>query len=299
MTEPVWVLEDPRAGTGAQALGIAERLGVPFRRVKLVWSRWASLPLPFPTLLGVSETAAFAPPWPRIAISAGRRAVPVSRWLRRRGVRTIHCMWPRLGADDFDLLVVGSHDGAKKAGNQLQILGSTHRVTPETLAAAPRLPHCDVALLLGGPVRGEGMDPALAARFARGAAGLGGFLFVTTSRRTGEEAASAVEEALRGTPHHLHRFGADGPNPYLSLLAQAGRLVVTGDSISMLSESLLSPAPLFVAEPPGLGPRHRRLLAELYARRLAAPLGAEPPPPRPPLDETGRVAHAILMRNWL
>ncbi|MCW8084570.1 mitochondrial fission ELM1 family protein [Sabulicella glaciei] len=299
MTEPVWVLEDPRAGTAAQALGIAERLGLPLRRVPLRWSRWASLPVPFPTLLGLSDDAAFAPPWPRIAISAGRRAAPVSRWLRRRGVRTVHCMWPGLGAEDFDLLVVGSHDGAKKTDNQLEILGSTHRVTAESLKAAPRVPRCDVALLLGGPVRAEGMDPALAARFAREAAGLGGFLFVTTSRRTGEEASQAVAEALQGMPHHLHRFGTEGPNPYLSLLAQAGRLVVTGDSISMLSEALLSPAPLFVAQPPGLGPRHRRLLAELYSRGLAAPLGAASPPRHPPVDETGRVLDAILARRWL
>ena len=38
---PVWVLDDPRAGTSAQALGIAERLEVPFRRIPLTWN-WMS-----------------------------------------------------------------------------------------------------------------------------------------------------------------------------------------------------------------------------------------------------------------
>ena len=32
------MLDDPRAGTAAQAIGIAERLGVPFRRIPLTWN---------------------------------------------------------------------------------------------------------------------------------------------------------------------------------------------------------------------------------------------------------------------
>ena len=38
----VWVLDDPRVGTANQAIGIAERLGVPFRRVPLMWNPWTA-----------------------------------------------------------------------------------------------------------------------------------------------------------------------------------------------------------------------------------------------------------------
>ena len=68
MTPPesprIWVLADPRAGTAAQALGIAERLGEPFRRVDLAWGKLARLPLPFASLAGMTPEArpAFAPP---------------------------------------------------------------------------------------------------------------------------------------------------------------------------------------------------------------------------------------------
>lgn len=294
------MLEDLRAGTANQALGIAERLGVPFRRVPLRFGRLAGMPWPWPTLAGLADRSAFAPPWPRLVISAGRRAAPAARWLGRRGARTVHCMRPGWGAAAFDLLIIGSHDGAATDGNVLQILGSTHRVTPAALAAAPALhPPPEVALILGGPVRGVGMDVRLAASIARQAADLSGFLWVTTSRRTGDAAANAVAAALAATPHRLHRFGEDGANPYLSLLAQAKRIIVTGDSVSMISEALMAPAPVWIAEPPGLGRRHRALLEGLYARGLAAPLGAPEPPPRLPLDETGRVAAAIRARGWI
>ncbi|MBX9593401.1 MAG: hypothetical protein K2X46_03485, partial [Roseomonas sp.] len=70
-TEPVWVLADPRAGTAAQAIGIAERLGLPFRTVPLEWGALARLPLGWPTLMGLAPAsrAAFVPPWPRLVIS--------------------------------------------------------------------------------------------------------------------------------------------------------------------------------------------------------------------------------------
>ncbi|NKC33802.1 ELM1/GtrOC1 family putative glycosyltransferase, partial [Falsiroseomonas selenitidurans] len=75
---PVWVLADPRAGTAAQALGIAERLGWPHRVVPLAWGPLARLPLPGGTLLGLTAAAraGFTPPWPGLVIAAGRRAGP-------------------------------------------------------------------------------------------------------------------------------------------------------------------------------------------------------------------------------
>jgi mitochondrial fission protein ELM1 len=83
------------------------------------------------------------------------------------------------------------------------------------------------------------------------------------------------------------------------MLALADLLVVTGDSISMLSEALMTTTPLLIADPGGLGPRHRALAEGLCAKGLAAPLGAPPPPARAPLDETGRVAAEIRARGWL
>ena len=123
-------------------------------------------------------------------------------------------------------------------------------------------------------------------------------MIATTSRRTGDAAASALADALAAMPHHLHRWGAAGPNPFTAILALADRLVVTADSISMLSEALMTTSPLFIAGLEGVGPRHRALAGGLIAAGLAAPLGAPAPPPRAALDETGRVAAEILRRGW-
>jgi mitochondrial fission protein ELM1 len=305
----IWVLADPRAGTAAQALGIAERLQRPFRTVALDWGELARLPWPWPTLAGLAPPARAdileAGAAPGLVISAGRRAAPVARWLRRRGARTVHAMRPGFGAGDFDLLVIGRHDVPRENRKVFPILGAAHRMSRERLLAArgewatvlEALPSPRVALLLGGAVRGEGLEPALAAGLARQAAGLGGSVMATTSRRSGEAATAAVDAVLRGLPHRRHGWGDPGANPYAGFLAWADLVVVTGDSVSMISEALATAAPVFIAETTE-APRHRRLWRSLYEAGQARPFLSPMPFARAPLDEAARVAAEIRHRGW-
>jgi mitochondrial fission protein ELM1 len=306
--EPVWVLADPRAGTAAQAIGIAERLGRPFRAVPLEWGPLARLPLGWGTLLGLAPASrgAFRPPWPRLVVSAGRRSAPVALWLRRRGARVVHCMRAP-GSAGFDLQVVGAHDGMGPAPNRIEILGAAHRVTPAALAAAHGrfaalggLPSPRVGLMLGGPVRGEGLDPAIAVALGRRVAGFAGSVMATASRRTGAAATAALAEALAPVPHRLHGWGSAGENPYLGILAWADVMVVSGDSVSMLSEALVTAAPIFIAPLGDEGPRHRALHASLQAAGQARPIDDAPAPfARQPRDEVARIVAAIQERGLL
>jgi hypothetical protein len=314
----VWVLADPRAGTAAQALGIAERLGVAFAVKPLGWTALSRLPnlLPWGSLTGLAAEAraALVPPWPRLVIASGRRAAPVALWLKRRsGARLVHVMRPGISPARFDLLVIPVHDAPAAAPNVLPVIGAPHRITAESLAAAeaawaPRfasLPRPRVALLLGGPVRAEGLAPALARDLATRVAALalaaGGSVLATTSRRTGAAAEEALAEGLGAVPHLLHRWGGAGENPYRGLLACADAIIVSGDSVSMLSEACATEASVFFWSPPGLaGPRHARFHASLASAGLAAPLtDTLEAPPRERLDEAGRVAAAIKARGFL
>lgn len=315
---PVWVLADPRAGTAAQALGIAERLGVPFAVKPLLWTALARLPnlLPGGSLVGLSAEARalLVPPWPRLVISSGRRAAPVALWLKRRsGARLVHVMRPGVAPSRFDLLVIPRHDRPDPAPNLVEVIGAPHRITAAALAEAekvwwPRLGHLPrprIALLVGGPVRGEGLAPALARDLATRVAALalaaGGSVLATTSRRTGAAAEAALAEGLEAAPHMLHRFGTAGENPYLGFLGLAEAIVVSGDSVSMLSEACATRAPVFFWSPPGLaGPRHARFQASLVAAGLAGPLGERlDGEERERLDEAGRVAEVIRARGLL
>ncbi|MBE9605208.1 mitochondrial fission ELM1 family protein [Acetobacteraceae bacterium H6797] len=316
----VLVLADPRAGTAAQALGIAERLGVPFEVLPLEWGAGARIPWPWPSLLGLTPAARArvrAAGKPDLVIAAGRRAAPVARWFGRRGARLVQAMRPGFGASAFDLLVLPRHDEAGEGQNVITILGATHRLSPARLAKGREawaaelgaLPGPRIAMLVGGAVKGEPMSEAAIRAMAEGAIALAGqgdgpgSIMATTSRRTGEAATKLLADALAAAPlggYRLFRWGDAGPNPYDGFLAWADAIVVTGESVSMLSEAVAAGVPVFIA-PAGGGRRHARLVQGLIEAGRARMLGSAEglPAPLPPLDESGRVATQIITRGWL
>ena len=125
---PVWVLDDPFAGGSAQAIGIAERLGVPHLRVPLAW-RWQA------RVAGLTQRGSLrglqtpgwpfsAPRGPALALSGSKRSEAVALWLRNGfGTRIVHCGMPRRRADLFDMLVVPRHLRSSRAANVLPVLG--------------------------------------------------------------------------------------------------------------------------------------------------------------------------------
>ena len=310
---PVWVLDDPLDSASDQAIGIAERLGVPHLRVPLAWN-WRA------RVSGLSQRGSLggllAPGWPfsaprgpALAISASPRSQPVALWLRNRfGTRIVLCGRPRWQGGLFDLLVVPRHLHSPDGGNALPVLGVPHRLSPLALSQAKvswagrlsHLPRPLITLLAGGGGHGGEMRPAaahsLARQVARMAITAGGSVLASNTRRTGLEATDALASGLAPCMHVLYRWGEPGENPYAAMIALADVLVVTGDSVTMVSEACGGEAPVFIASQ-GDAPRQRRLHHTLYQAGQARPLGGGVAPwVRTPLDEAGRAATEIRRR---
>lgn len=335
--DQIWVLDDPRDRDAAQAIAIAERLGLPFRRVPLSgnWRAPLAALAPGGSLLGLAAAGHGSEPEPNgvarpvldrrlpvpmprgagpvLSLSAGNRAASVALWLQYRfGTHAVHCMRPLLHGWRFDLLVAGEHDAPPDWPNVLPILGVPHRLSPVVLCQAKaawgsrlaHLPRPRVALLVGGPVHGIEMVPAVAHRLGLKVATLarrrGGSVLATTGPRTGGEATDALAAGLSSAMHLLHRWGEPGQDPYAGFLAWADAVVVTGDSVARLSEACATDAPVFIALPELGWRRERRLHAGLIAADQARPLGEDLSPlPRAPLDEASRVAQEIRGRFLL
>ena len=132
-------------------------------------------------------------------------------------------------------------------------------------------------MLAGGDSGPFTFGPRAASRLgrqvSRSAAASGGALLVSTSSRTGRAAATALRAAL-DAPHYFYQWRAgDDDNPYLGMLAWADRVVVTGDSIAMLSEACATGKPVQMFDLGGMRENTRaardwRLGATLYAALL-------------------------------
>lgn len=308
-----WVVTGGAAGMENQALGLAEAVGLPtvVKRVT-VGAPWTRLPTrlwPRPLDLVAKSGDPLAPPWPRLAITCGRRSAPFGAAIRRAaggGCFAVHVQDPKARLNDFDLVVAPRHDGLS-GPNVIVSRGAPNRITPQRLAEGARrlappiagLPRPLVAVLLGGAGKRFRLTPARTGRLAdrllelRRSAGAG--LAVTPSRRTGAENVAALRRKLSGDGVFL--WDGTGPNPYFGLLGLADAIAVTCDSVTMASEAAATGKPVYTIDLDGGSRRIRAFHDSLRADGVTRPFdGRLEHWSYAPLDDTAAAAAAVRRR---
>lgn len=287
----IWVLTDNKAGHNAQALGVARAIGWPYEEKHITHAMLSCLPdwLLGPSLAGTSPACRpqIAPAWPKMAIAAGRRMVPIMRYIRLHAPETllVQCMWPG-GIGPFNRIIAPAHDMLPTDGRIIQTLGALHGLDTDMLShaslslrkRASELRHPIVGVLVGGKTKKGNItheEAAALTDLCELLAGEHGSLAITTSRRTPAYVARIFHDRLV-CPHWLYRYGDGGENPYHGILGLADVLVVTGDSVSMMSEACFTGKPVFIAEPHhAMRPKHHRFCTLLYDAGYARPLTAQ------------------------
>lgn len=283
-----WIISDGKAGHEALCLGVAEALGLAVEIKHItprgVWKAMAPWGPVSPAERFGRPGTQFAPPWPRIALAAGRTTTPYLRALKRRaGLKTftVAMLDPKTGPGSADLFWVPEHD-KRRGPNVITTLTAPHVFSPERLAelrartdpaiAALKAPR--VAVLVGGPNERYHYPEAVIHGFAalvRSLAESGAGLMITASRRTPPLLIAALRDLERETGALL--WTGEGPNPYPAFLAHADAFLVTADSINMTGEAAATGKPIYVFEPEGGAEKfaafHRALRARGVTR--AAP----------------------------
>jgi hypothetical protein len=120
-------------------------------------------------------------------------------------------------------------------------------------------------------------------------------LMITPSRRTGARNEEILRRGLAGLPAEI--WDGRGENPYFGILGLADHIVVTGDSVNMVSEAASSGKPVHVVHLRGGSPKFTRFHEALQAAGIARPFTGELESwSYTPLDETRRVAAEIRRR---
>ena len=310
-----WVITDEAAGNQRQALALAEQLQLPIRHLLLEprapWSWLAPrLTLGGRLALPASQRTWFAPPWPTVAIGCGRAAALFTRMLRPLSAdrcHTVQILNPRIDPAHWDTVIAPQHDRID-GPNVLQPLGSLNPIDEAWLAdgreASPHfseLPQPRVGVLLGGPRKDIPLDvdyaKALVARLVTRQQQEGGSLLVLASRRTPVALIERFRDALAGVPGLVWSGPDDGRNPYPGVLGWADRLVVTPDSVNMLSEACAVGCPVQTLVTTPLPTRLARFHAALRDTGRLRDLDESPLAERVhPLRETTAIGAALRQR---
>lgn len=263
----IWLLMGNRAGDNSQVLGLGEALGWPMVEKHFSYQPYEKLVnLPFGGhLLGVdtANSDSLEAPWPDLVISAGRKNEPIARHIRKQAakvgktVRLVHVGRPWAKVETWDLVVTTPQYRLPQDPNVVHNETPLHRVTRERLDEeavqwsdrVAHLPRPLIAILAGGNSGPYPFDRASGERLAKAADALvdelGGSLLVTTSARTLPETTEALFTGIK-SPSILYEWKKDDPdNPFFAFLGLADRVIVTADSVSMMTEACATGRPVY------------------------------------------------------
>ncbi len=302
-----WTLAEDKAGMLSQAIGLAEAVGLrpDIRLLRPRGLRRALTPALWWSPLTAIDPAALAPPITKVVIGCGGMAGAVMSALRGKA-RTVIVQDPRRDLRNFDLVLAATHDEIS-GPNVIVTRTALHRVTPARLAAAarewaPRLAHLPrplVSVLIGGtngrlhlgPAVGKVLAQQLAEMLQRDRVGM----IVTPSRRTDRTVRQILDSTLR--PLGAEVWDGTGDNPYFGMLALADAIVVTCDSVSMVSEAVATRAPVLLVPLPGQSRRNQLFLRPLLdAHRIRPFAGRLDLWPVEPIDDTPQAAAEMCRR---
>ena len=315
----VWILSDGKVGHVNQSLGIAESLDISPEIIELKEK-------PYGKILGringsMAVENKFAEPWPDMVIATGTLPALVSGWIKQQNPKTItvQMMTPPSKHYLYDIIATPLHDSIRKRNNIIHTIGSPNRITPQVLQEAKKKWKHEflkmdnpLAILIGGSNKYFTFNEEYAEKFAKDTikfAEKHGFksLLVTSSRRTGEEQIKIIEDIFAKSKLTIYFWNGEGENPYSGYLSWAKAVLVTADSIGMISESCTVGLPICVYGIEHMkSKKFSRFFKAVNAQKMLTKFSlnaGEFNAPANPLSDTkmvsGAVQAIILKRNFV
>lgn len=264
-----WILTDGSAGMVNQCYGLAESLPASLRisieekviSLKIPW-KWATPFFRWGSSYALAEKSdRLNGPYPDFLISCGRQAIlPALHVKKASGGRTIiiHIQNPVINPNHFDALVVPQHDHITGL-NVIQTLGAPHRISSEKLEKERlRFPAFKkkstdkkiIGVLIGGACNAYPMNQQSAQKLMDSLKDFtqkGYRLLISPSRRTPAFVIDMLNnQLLNDNSEMVYLWDMQGENPYFSILTNADALVVTCDSVCMITEACVTNKPVYL-----------------------------------------------------
>lgn len=308
-----WILCDQyKKGSENQCIGLAQQLNVTYiiytTKIKFWW-RW----LPRRWWLHPNKCLALEyqldfRQLPDLIIASGYASAGIAAYLKKKyRIKTIYILNPHMQNSCFDWIIAPYHDDLR-GPNIIPILGSLHPhrfniKQPLPLSLQQQWQHLSttkVALLIGGSNKYYQFDDHVIMNLAKQLRNLYNThnisLLITFSRRTTQHQRNLLTHAVSGIPHWI--WDEHSSNPYFAMLQQAHFILVTSDSVAMVSEACGTGKPVYVIRLTGRSKKFDRFYSDIVDQNHARFFMGDLNDFRPIiLNETARIT--LQLNDWL
>ncbi len=229
------------------------------------------------TFLGEESYCSLIRIKPDLVISCGSRLAPVNYIISRENLaKSLVIMRPALlNVGRFDLVFMAEHDKPPRRKNIVRLEGALNLVDDNYLQSelSGFKPHLKIekdtviGVLIGGSTKkfqlGIDLLKKVVAEIKQATEAIGADLLITTSRRTPEAVEGLIKSEFGDYPYCKALVIANEkniPQAVGGILAASNILVVSAESISMISEAVESGKYVVVFNAEGLGERHKAFL---------------------------------------
>ena len=260
------IIGDGTIGMQNQSIALAEGMNLNYKLIELS-PTW--LPRIFPTMLAgkyflhlSNKDYEINTENPDIIITCGRRMAGISVGLKRLALKSknniinIHIQNPKLSNKYFDYLIVPEHDNLI-GKNVITSKGSLHQITYNSILNSFKNLHPKIlkgigghiAVIIGGDTKNQIVKNNeinnLIIELSRIQKLIKTKMIISLSRRTTYFISKKIKEYSNKNNIILWEPNDIYPNPYPGLFYNAKLVIVTTDSINMLSESISTGLPVF------------------------------------------------------
>ena len=256
----IWALLDERDGNRNQVLSILSHLNSNYKIINIKYNFLARLPNIFFQLYNNTiHVKNFKIPTdqscPDMVISCGRRTATIALQIKKFfsfKPFCVHLMYPSftLLKSNFNLIFVPDHDHVKQNFYIRKFLGAPSNI--KLIKKKKKYSEPIIFLIIGGDhgrfklsvIEIENIINQVLKKFNNN-----GSLLISTSRRTSKEIIKKLDylatiHSIISHVYHPKLSNNENKNPYLEYLSIADEIIVTGDSISMISDACQTKKPV-------------------------------------------------------
>jgi len=255
----ILILADERVGTYSQAVALAKESGFDYEIIFLEYNFLKIIPNLFfsQSLIRLKKTSIkklhSLNYIPKYIISAGRKSAPIAIFLKKNHnflPKIIQIMRPEINFDKFDFVIVPEHDEPKSPypKNLILSVGALTKIEEnfeqirhqEFLNQLQNLPKPIIALLIGGSSKNTKFSLKSAKELINQALlikkNINASLILINSRRTDLEINNFIRKINEKNFIFCDYNEIKNNNPYALIVNYADFFIISGDSVSMISE---------------------------------------------------------------
>jgi mitochondrial fission protein ELM1 len=318
----IWLLLDQKPGTASQAIALANHSQLSQEKIYLQYNFLANIPnftfaINF-CLHSLKNKNIFQQfdYFPKYIITAGRRSAIFSLYLKKQAQikstslpKLIQIMHPQLPLHLFDQIILPSHD-KKTAKNVLFTMGGLSNfdtqkinnvVFDNNFSCQIHNNKPTITLLIGGSFAKQNnfsleIFLILYQQILAISRKMQANLLILNSKRTDSAINNFLTQQQEIIFFNWHQSAS---NYYLQALAKADFLVITGDSVSMISESLSTGKPIYIFSHPAITKSkhrffHQQLEQQNFVKIISSQHQIFTPYSYKPLNEAKRLAEIIF-----